>query len=64
MSQKNKETGISVGFFFSFFAWVYIYKQEVVVIEIPEWKLKAKLAGNTLYLKKIRRNFLPVLRQK
>ena len=27
---------------------VYIYKQDIVVIEIPEWKLKAKLARNTI----------------
>ena len=30
---------------------VYILKQEVVGIEIPEWKLKAKVARNTkLYI--------------
>ena len=28
---------------------VYIYKQQVVVIEIPAWKLKAKLARNTIF---------------
>ena len=27
---------------------VYIYKQDVAVIEIPEWKLKAKLVRNTI----------------
>ena len=27
----------------------YIQKQEVVVIEIPEWKLKAKMARNTTF---------------
>ena len=28
---------------------VYIYKQKVMVIEIPEWKLKTKLASNTIF---------------
>ena len=41
---KNKETGILV--VFSYFARGM---QEVVVIEIPEWKLKAKLARNTIF---------------
>ena len=27
----------------------YIYEQEAVVIEIPEWKLKAKIARNTIF---------------
>ena len=34
--------------FFSILHEVYIYKQDIVVIEIPEWKLKAKLARNTI----------------
>ena len=38
-----------------------IYNQKVVVIEIPEWKLKAKIARNTTYLKKIRTKFLPAI---
>ena len=37
-----------MGFFSYFLHEVYIYKQEVVVIEIPEWKLKTKLARNTI----------------
>ena len=37
-----------MGFFFHIQHEVYIYKQEVVVIEIPEWKLKTKLARNTI----------------
>ena len=28
---------------------VYMYKQHIVVIEIPGWKLKAKLATNTIF---------------
>ena len=28
---------------------VCIYNQEAVVMEIPEWKLKAKLARNTIF---------------
>ena len=46
--KKNKETGILMGFFRNMYE-VYIYKQEVVVIEIPEWKLKAKLSRNTIF---------------
>ena len=37
-----------MGVFSYFLHEVYIYKQEVVVIEIPEWKLKTKLARNTI----------------
>ena len=37
---KNKETGISMGFFHIMHE-VYIYRQEVAVIETTEWKLKA-----------------------
>ena len=33
--------------FFHILHEVYIYKQEVVVIEIPDWKLKTKL--NTIF---------------
>ena len=47
--KKNKETGISMGFFFHILHEVYIYKQKLVVIEIPEWKLKTKLARSTIY---------------
>ena len=45
--KKKKETGISGSFFFHILHEVglYIPKQEqVVVIDIHEWKLKAKLA--------------------
>ena len=28
---------------------VYVYKQEVVIIEIPEWKLKIQLARKTIF---------------
>ena len=48
MLWKNRETGKSMGFF-DILHEVYIYKQEVVAIEIPEWKLKAKLASNTIF---------------
>ena len=34
--------------FFHILHEVYIYKQKVVVIEIPEWKLKTKLARSTI----------------
>ena len=36
--------------FFHILHEVYICKQEVVVIEKPEWKLKAELARNTVYI--------------
>ena len=46
---KNpKETGISMGFFHILYE-VYIYKEELVVTELHEWKLKAKLARDTIF---------------
>ena len=41
---KKKEEGIN-NELFSYFA--FKSKKQVVVIEIPEWKLKAKIARNT-----------------
>ena len=35
--------------FFHILHEVYIYKQKGRVIEIPEWKLKKKLARNTIF---------------
>ena len=35
--------------FFVILHEVYIYKHDVVFIEISEWKLKAKLARNTIF---------------
>ena len=35
--------------FFHMLHNVYIYKQQVVVIEIPAWKVKAKLARNIIF---------------
>ena len=35
--------------FFHILHEVYMYKQEIVVIEIPGWKLKAELATNTIF---------------
>ena len=46
--KKNKETGISMGFFHILYE-VYIYKEELVVTELHEWKLKAKLARDTIF---------------
>ena len=45
--EKQRKTGISMGFF-DILHEVYICKHKVVFIEIPEWKLKAKFARNTL----------------
>ena len=38
-----------MGVFFHILHGVYISKQEIVVIEIPEWKLKDKSATNTIF---------------
>ena len=46
--KKQRKTGISMGFFYILHQ-VYIYKHEVVFIEIPEWKLKAKLARSSIF---------------
>ena len=35
--------------FFDILLEVYIYKHDIVLKEIPEWKLKAKLARNTIF---------------
>ena len=61
--KKNKETGISMGFFFIFCMRYTFASKKVVVIEIPEWKLKTKLARNTI-LEGDLTKFLPVLGQK
>ena len=46
--EKNKESGIINGLFSNFAWWIHL-KQEVVVIEIPELKLKAKIARNITF---------------
>ena len=49
--KKNKETGISMGFF-SYFAWgiaTFTSKRYLVVIEIPEWKLNRKTPHISLF---------------
>ena len=49
--EKNKETGISIGFF-SYFAWgiaTFTSKRYLVVIEIPEWKLNRKTPHISLF---------------
>ena len=60
---KTKKLVFQWGFFFHILREVYIYKLKVVVIEIPEWKLKTKLARNTI-LKEIKTKYLPILGQK
>ena len=40
--------------FFSYFA-CDIYKQEVVIIEIPEWKLKASVSSPNIYCDKFKK---------
>ena len=49
--KKNKEAGISRVFFIISMRYIglYIQKQEVVVVEITELKLKAKLAINSIF---------------
>ena len=46
--EKNKESGIINGLFSNFAWWIHL-KQEVVVTEIPELKLKAKIARNITF---------------
>ena len=41
--EKTKKLALSIGFFHILYE-EYIYKQKVVVIEIPEWTLKANIA--------------------
>ena len=46
--RKAKKLALSIDFFHTLLG-EYILKQEVVVIEIPEWKYKASLARNTTF---------------
>ena len=46
--EKTKKNWYFNGFF-DILLKVYIYKHKVVFIEIAEWKLKAKLARNTIF---------------
>ena len=46
---KKKEKLVFQLVFFYILHEVYIYKHEVVFEEIPEWKLKAKLARKTIF---------------
>ena len=45
---KIKKTCIPMEFF-SYFGWGINLKAKIMVVEIPEWKLKAKLARNTIF---------------
>ena len=55
MKKKNKETGISMGFFFIILHEAYIYKlkgssyRNNLVTEKPEWKSKTMLTRNTMF---------------
>ena len=46
--KKQRKTGISI-VFLNILHEVYIYKHEIVFIEVPESKLKVKLARNTIF---------------
>ena len=46
--RKAKKLALSIDFFHTLLG-EYILKQEVVIIEIPEWKYKASLARNTTF---------------
>ena len=46
--RKQRKTGISMGFFYILLE-IFMHKHEVVFIEIPEWKLKAKLVGKYIF---------------
>ena len=45
----KKQRNCHFNSFFHILHEVYIEKQKLLVIEIPEWKLKAKLARNTIF---------------
>ena len=47
-SEKSKKTGI-INFFFSYLHGEYILKQEVEVVQTPEWKFKANIARNATF---------------
>ena len=47
-AKRQRKTGISMGFL-NILHEVYIYKHQVVFIEISEQKLKAKLGRNTTF---------------
>ena len=49
MLSKKKQRNWYLKWFFHILHEVYIYKQEVVAIDIPPWKLKAKLARNIIF---------------
>ena len=46
--EKTKKLALPMGFFCLLYE-EYILKQEAVVTEIPDWKLKAKIARNTTF---------------
>ena len=47
--KKQRKTSILMCFFFYILHEVYIYKHEILFIEKPEWKLKAKLAITSIF---------------
>ena len=64
--KKVKKLALSIGFSHILHG-EYILKQEVVVVQTPEWKFKANIARNVTYMphvKDVRAKFLPDLGQK
>ena len=57
VEKKNKETGISMGLFFIFCMRYTFTSKKVLVLEKPEWKLKTKLARNTIFEGNYDKNF-------
>ena len=47
--EKTKKLALSMGFFKFCMRNAFKSKKYIVVIEIPEWKLKAKIARNTTF---------------
>ena len=47
--EKIKKLALSIGFFKFYMKNTFENKQKVVVIEVPESKLKAKIAKNTTF---------------
>ena len=46
--RKVKKLVLSIKFF-SCFAWEYLLKQKVVVVQTTEWKFKANIARNATF---------------
>ena len=46
--KKVEKTGI-INRFFPHFAWEYLLKHKVLVVQTPEWKFKASITTNATF---------------